>query len=59
MSVCLHCHVEMARQIFSNFGRYIWDDRFDLKRLCGIHKITFESIPGETSQKDRQLFFQS
>lgn len=50
----------MARQIFNNFGRCVWDDCFDLKwRLCGIYKIPFESIPGESSQRDRQLSFRA
>ena len=58
MSVCSHCHMKLARQIFISFGKYIWDFWCDLKwRLGGIHRIPFESIPGETSQRDRQLTF--
>lgn len=45
-----------ASQIFISFGKHVWDDRYDFKwRSGGIHGIPFASVPGETSQTDKQL----
>lgn len=57
-SVCSYRHMRAASQISINSGKYVWDEGCDFKRrLGGIHGIPFESVPGETPQRERQLTF--